>query len=160
MFQGLTEGAVFYVLRKREKKGLRIGQVKRVSNPYMPQTMNGNYQGMVVDVIVDFDGEEETIKWLPSLDSLSEDKAGVVYCDSKELMLKHVEAWENGSKQALEAVPHHEEVLKVCEPIKRKLNPALEAERKRDEKILNLESRMNGMDGKLDKIVNMLNNIK
>ncbi len=158
MFQGMTEGAVLYVLRKREKKGLKTGQVKRVSNPYMPQ--NGNLQGMVVDVIVDFDGEEETIKWLPSLESLSEDKAGVVYCDNKDLMLKHVEAWENGSRQALEAVPYHEEVLKVCEPIKRKLNPALEAERKRDEKISKLESRMDGMDGKLDKIVNMLNNIK
>ena len=158
MFQGLTEGAVFYVLRKKENKGLKAGQVKRVSNPYMPQT--GNYQGMVVDVIIDFDGEEETIKWLPSLDSLSEDKSGVVYCDNKELMLKHVEAWENGSRQALEAMPHHEEVLRVCEPIKRKLNPALEAERKRDEKISKRESRMDGMNGKLDKIVNMLNNIK
>lgn len=154
MFQGMTEGASLYVLRKRESKGLRIGQVKRVSNPYVPQA--GNYQGMVVDAIVDFDGEEETIKWLPSLESLSEDKGGTVYCDSKDLMLKHVEAWEQASKQALEAIPHHEEVLAVCEPVKRKLNPALEAERQRDEKISKLESRMDGMDGKLDKIVNIL----
>jgi len=155
MFQGMVEGASLYVLRKKEKKGLSIGQVKRVSNPYVPQT--GNYQGMVVDAIVNFDGEEETIKWLPSLESLSEDKSGVVYCDNKDMMLKHVEAWENASKQALEAVPHHEEVIAVADPIKRKLNPALEAEKQRDEKISKLESRMDGMDGKLDKILNMMN---
>ena len=154
MFQGMTEGASLYVLRKKDNKGLRIGQVKRVSNPYVPQT--GTYQGMVVDAIVDFEGEEETIKWLPSLESLSEDKGGTVYSDNKDMMLKHVEAWEQASKQALETVPHHEEVLAVCEPIKRKLNPALEAERQRDEKISKLESRMDGMDGKLDKIVNIL----
>ena len=155
MFQGMTEGASLYVLRKRENKGLKIGQVKRVSNPYVPQT--GTYQGLVVDAIVNFDGEEETIKWLPSLESLSEDKSGTVYCDNKDMMLKHVEAWEQASKQALEAVPHHEEVISLAEPIKRKLNQALEAEKKRDEKIQKLENRMNGIDGKLDRILNMMN---
>ena len=154
----MTEGASLYVLRKKEDKGLRIGQVKRVSNPYVPQV--GAYQGMVVDAIVNFDGEDETIKWLPSMESLSEDKGGVVYCDNKDMMLKHVEAWESSSRQALETVPYHEEVLEICEPIKRKLNPALEAEKQRDEKISKLESRMDGIDGKLDKIVNILDALK
>lgn len=154
MFQGMIEGASLYVLRKKENKGLKIGQVKRVSNPYVPQ--GGTFQGMVVDAIVSFDGEEETIKWLPSLESLSEDKSGVVYCDNKDMMLKHVEAWEQSSKQVIESIPHHEEVIAVADPIKRKLNPALEAEKQRDEKISKLESRMDGMDGKLDKIVNIL----
>ena len=45
----------------------------------------------------------------------------------------------------------------MAEPIKRKLNPALEAEKKRDEKIQKLENRMNGIDGKLDRILNMMN---
>ena len=72
------------------------------------------------------------------------------------MMLKHVEAWEQSSKQVIESIPHHEEVIAVADPIKRKLNPALEAEKQRDEKISKLESRMDGMDGKLDKIVNIL----
>lgn len=157
MFQGMVEGANLYVLRKKDNKGLKIGQVKRVSNPYVPQT--GTFQGMVVDAIVEFEGVEETIKWLPSLESISEDKSGVVISDNREAMLSHVESWESSSKQILESIPYHEEVLEICGPIKCKLNPALEAEKKRDEKIANLEGRMNGMDGKLDTIVNMLNKL-
>ena len=155
MFQGMVEGGLLYVLNKKEKPVLRIGQVIRVSNPYAPQV--GIYpQQMVVDVIVSFNGDEETIKGLPSMDSVSEDKNGVVISDSKDAMLAKVESMQRTSKQIRDSVPYHTEVVEACEPILRKLNPALEAERNRDEKISRLEGKVEGMEGKLDQIVSLL----
>lgn len=155
MFQGLVEGALLYVLNKKEKPTLRIGQVSRVSNPYVPQ--GSVYpQAMVVDVIVRFDDGDETIKGLPSLESISEDKNGVIVSDNKDAMAAKVEAMQRTSKQILDSVPYHQEVVDSCEPILRKLNPALEAERTRDEKISRLENKVEAMEGKLDQIVNLL----
>lgn len=155
MFQGMVEGALLYVLNKKEKPVLRIGQVSRVSNPYVPQ--GGIYpQATVVDVIVRFEDGDETIKGLPSMDIISEDKNGVIISDNKDAMLSKVEAMQRTSKQILDSMPYHQDVVESCEPILRKLNPALEAERTRDEKISRLEGKVEGMEGKLDQIVNLL----
>lgn len=155
MFQGMVEGALLYVLNKKEKPVLRIGQVSRVSNPYVPQ--GGIYpQATVVDVIVRFEDGDETIKGLPSMDIISEDKNGVIISDNKDAMLSKVEAMQRTSKQILDSMPYHQDVVDSCEPILRKLNPALEAERTRDEKISRLEGKVEGMEGKLDQIVSLL----
>lgn len=143
------------MLNKKEKPVLRIGQVSRVSNPYVPQ--GGIYpQATVVDVIVRFEDGDETIKGLPSMDIISEDKNGVIISDNKDAMLSKVEAMQRTSKQILDSMPYHQDVVDSCEPILRKLNPALEAERTRDEKISRLEGKVEGMEGKLDQIVSLL----
>lgn len=155
MFQGMTEGALIYVLNKSENKGLKIGQVVRVSNPHPKD--NTFPQQIVVDVIASFDGEEETIKALPSMEMISEDKRGVVFCDNQETMKHYVMNWVNASKKAIDSIPYHEEVLKVSDSIMRKLDPQIEAERLREEKFVNLERKVEGMEGTLTDIRDMLN---
>lgn len=155
MFQGLVEGAPLYVLRKKNDKGLRVGHVVRVSNPYVPQVPSYP-NAMVVDVMVNFSDEEETIKGLPCMDTISEDKNGVVISDNKDAMQAHVEAWYRISRQALDSVPYHNEVVEVYESIIGLLNPDKEAERLREERLSKLEGRFDKMDGKLDHLMDYL----
>lgn len=155
MFQGLVEGAYIYVLRKKENKGLKVGQVVKVSNPYIPQVQTFP-NATVIDVVVNFAGEEETIKGLPSMEILSEDKNGVVISDNKDAMQAHVDAWYRVSKQALDSVPHHQEVVGVYDSINALLNPEREAERIREERITNLEKKFDGVDSKLDNLMSYL----
>lgn len=155
MFQGLVEGACLYMLRKKEDKGMKVGQVVRVSNPYVPK-VPPYPNAMVVDVMVNFSGEEETIKGLPCMDTISEDKNGVVISDNKDAMQAHVDAWYRISRQALDLMPYHTEVVDAYEGITRLLNPEKEAERLREERISKLEGRFDKMDGKLDQLVNYL----
>lgn len=143
------------MLRKKENKGLNIGQVVKVSNPYIPP-MPPYPNATVVDVSVIFGDREETIKCLPSLESISEDKNGVVISDNKDAIQVHVDAWYRISKQALEQVPYHNEVVEVYDSINRMLHPELEAERMRDERITKLEKKFEGVDGKLDKLMDIL----
>lgn len=157
MFQGLVEGACLYVLRKKENKGLKVGQVVKVSNPYVPQVPTYP-NATVIDVVAVFGGEEETIKGLPSLETISEDKNGVVISDNKDAMQAHVDSWYRISKQALELMPYHTEVVDVYDSINRLLNPEKEAERLREERISKLEGRFERMDGKLDNLMNYLMN--
>lgn len=157
MFQGLVEGAYLYVLRKKENKGMKVGQVVKVSNPYVPQVPTYP-NATVIDVVAIFGGEEETIKGLPSLETISEDKNGVVISDNKDAMQAHVDAWYRISKQALELMPYHNEVVDVYDSIVRILNPEKEAERLREERLSNLEGRFDKMDGKLDHLMDYLMN--
>lgn len=157
MFQGLVEGAPLYVLNKKENKGLKVGQVVKVSNPYMPQ-LPTYPNATVIDVVAMFSGEEETIKGLPSVETISEDKNGVVISDNKDIMQAHVESWYRISKQALELMPYHNEVVDVYDTIIRQLNPELEAERLREERLSKLEGRFDGMEGKIDQLVSFLMN--
>lgn len=159
MFQGLVEGAYIYMLRKRDNKGLKIGQVVKVSNPYIPQVPTFP-NATVIDVVVNFAGEEETIKGLPSMEILSEDKNGVVISDNKDAMQVHVDAWYRVSKQALDSVPYHKEVVVVYDSINAMLNPEKEAERMREERISKLEKKFDGVDSKLDNLMNYLMNEK
>lgn len=155
MFQGLVEGAYIYVLHKKDNKGLRVGQVARVSNPYVPQVPTFP-NATVIDVVANFAGEEETIKGLPSMDIISEDKNGVVISDSKDAMQAHVDAWYRISKQALDSVPYHKEVVEVYDSVNRILNPEKEAERLREERITKLEKKFDGVDSKLDNLMDYL----
>lgn len=159
MFQGLVEGAYLYILRKKENKGLKVGQVVKVSNPYVPKVPA--YPNVtVIDVVVMFDGEEETIKGLPSMDVISEDKNGVVISDNKDVMQAHVDAWYRISKQALDMMPYHNEVVDSYDAINRILNPEKEAERLREERISKLEKKFDGVDSKLDHLMDYLMNDK
>ena len=80
----------------------------------------------------------------------------VVVSDSKEAMSAEVESLLRNSKQIIESVPYHERVVSSCDVMLRELNPAFAKEKEQEEKIGALEQRMGHIDGKLEKVLELL----
>ena len=160
MFSGLRQGNLFYILEKGEDLNLKIGQVISVSNPQPKynqfNTTNAFSQPeMVVDVKVKVGEESLDFKQLNANMNIA-NSGNVVVSDSKEAMSAEVESLLRNSKQIIESVPYHERVVSSCDVMLRELNPAFAKEKEQEEKIGALEQRMGHIDGKLEKVLELL----
>jgi hypothetical protein len=160
MFSGIRQGNLFYILEKGEDLNLKIGQVISVSNPQPKynqfNTTNAFSQPeMVVDVKVKVGEESLDFKQLNANMNIA-NSGNVVVSDSKEAMSAEVESLLRNSKQIIESVPYHERVVSSCDVMLRELNPAFAKEKEQEEKIGALEQRMGHIDGKLEKVLELL----
>ena len=160
MFSGIRQGNLFYILEKGEDLNLKIGQVIIVSNPQPKynqfNTTNAFSQPeMVVDVKVKVGEESLDFKQLNANMNIA-NSGNVVVSDSKEAMSAEVESLLRNSKQIIESVPYHERVVASCDVMLRELNPAFAKEKEQEEKIGALEQRMGHIDGKLEKVLELL----
>ena len=160
MFSGIRQGNLFYILEKGEDLNLKIGQVISVSNPQPKynqfNTTNAFSQPeMVVDVKVKVGEESLDFKQLNANMNIA-NSGNVVVSDSKEAMSAEVESLLRNSKQIVESVPYHERVISSCDVMLRELNPAFAKEKEQEEKIGALELRMGHIDGKLEKVLELL----
>ena len=161
MFSALRQGSPFYVLEKADEPKLKIGSVVSVSQPqpkysntFIP---NQQFGEMTVDVVIKVGEEEIKFEKLPSNLSIANFGAnGVVVAESKEAMNSEVEGMLRNSKQIVESVPYHERVIASCDIMLRELNPSFKKEKEQEEKIGLLEQKMNGMEGTLTDIREML----
>jgi hypothetical protein len=71
-------------------------------------------------------------------------------------MNTEVEGMLRNSKQVIESIPYHERVVASCDEMLRELNPSFKKEKEQEEKIGLLEQKMNGMEGTLTDIREML----
>lgn len=163
MFSALRQNSLFYILDKTDNPTLKVGNVVSVSNhtpkfnsSYIP---TANQYDMVVDVLVKVDDEELKFEKLPSNLSIANfGTSGIVVSESKEAMNAEVEAMLRNSKQIMESIPYHEQVISSCDTMLRELNPQFAREKEQEEKIGLLEQKMSGMEGTLSDIREMLNN--
>lgn len=161
MFSALRQGSPFYILEKADEPRLKIGSVVSVSQPapkyaqtYIP---NQNFTETVVDVVVKVGEEEIKFEKIPSSLSIANfGQNGVVVSESKEAMNTEVEGMLRTSRNILDSIPYHEKVVDVCDSMLRQLNPQFAKEKEQEEKIASLESKVGGMEGKLDRIADML----
>lgn len=162
MFQGVRQKSLFYILDKNALT-LKIGYVDSVSNPQPKNTQNTynpNFYAqpeMVVDVKVQVGDDLLDFKQLPAnLDIANFGQSGIVVSDSKDLMGVEVESMLRNSKSVLESVPYHNDVISACDTMLRELNPQFAKEKEQEEKIGALEQRMGHIDGKLEKVLELL----
>jgi hypothetical protein len=163
MFSALRQNSLFYILEKTDNPTLKVGNVVSVSNPtpkfsssYIPAA---NQYDMVVDVVVKVGDEELKFEKLPSNLSIANfGTSGIVVSESKEAMNAEVEAMLRSSRQIVDSIPYHEKVISACDGMLRELNPQFAKEKEQEEKIGFLEKKMNGMEGTLSDIREMLNN--
>lgn len=160
MFSGIRQGNLFYVLDK-SNLSLRIGEVESVSNPtdkfgHSAYPQNPFAQADThVDVVVRFGDESEKYEQLPSGMSVSR-KNNLIVSDNREAMNLEVEAMLRSSHAVLDSMPYHEKVLASCDAMLRELNPQFAKEKEQEEKIGQLEQRMGHIDGKLERVLELL----
>lgn len=162
MFSALRQGSSFFILDKTNVPKLKIGSVVSVSQP-MPKYNNTyvpghNYTETVVDVVVKVNEEELKFEKLPSNLSIANfGQSGIVVSESKEAMIGEVEGMLRNSKNILESISYHKEVLESCDEIMKELNPQLAKEKEQEEKITALEEKMVGVENILIEIHQKLN---
>lgn len=153
MFSALRQGSIVYVLDKGDPPKLKIGQVISVTSPN-----NFNYLvGNTVDISVRTEDQTVEYKQLPGQLSIANYNNGnTIVSESKDLMCQEVESMVRNSRNILDSVPYHEQVIVSCEEMLRELSPQYAKQKDQEEKISNLENKVGSMESKLDNIASML----
>ena len=156
MFSTLRQNSPIYVLDKKDSPVLKKGIIETVS-PQRSRT--GSFYGqpmdMVVDIRINIDGISQEFKNIPASLSIAND-GNIVISETKEAMSTEVDSMLSISKQILESVDYHQEVIKKCEQILKDLNPQFAKDKLQEEKINSLEERMGGVEDTLGDIKDML----
>ena len=113
---------------------------------------------MVVDITVSVDGSKEEFKNIPASLSIAND-GNLVISESKEAMSTEVDSMLSISKQILESVDYHKDVIDKCEQILKDLNPQFAKDKLQEEKINSLEERIGGVEDTLGDIKDMLSKV-
>lgn len=159
MFSTLRQNSQIYVLDKKNSPVLKKGIIESVS----PQrSRNGSFYGqpldMVVDITINIEGVSQEFKNIPANLSIAND-GNIVISETKELMSTEVDSMLSISKQILESVDYHKDVIDKCEQILKDLNPQFAKDKLQEEKINSLETRMGGVESNLSDIKDMLSKV-
>ena len=113
---------------------------------------------MIVDIRVNIDGTSQEFKNIPASLSIAND-GNIVISETKEAMSTEVDSMLSISKQILESVDYHKDVIEKCEQILKDLNPQFAKDKLQEEKINSLESRIGGVENTLGDIKDMLSKV-
>ena len=156
MFSTLRQNSQIYILDKKGSPILKKGVIESVSSQ---RSRTGSFYGqpmdMVVDITVNVEGSTEEFKNIPASLSIAND-GNMVISESREAMSTEVDSILSISKQILESVDYHKDVIDKCEQILKDLNPQFAKDKLQEEKINSLEERIGGVENTLGDIKNML----
>lgn len=156
MFSTLRQNSPIYILDKKGSPVLKKGIIESVS-PQRSRT--GSFYGqpmdMVVDIVINIDGVKQDFKNIPASLNIAND-GNLVISETKEAMSTEVESMLSISKQILESVDYHQQVIENCEQILKDLNPQFAKDKLQEEKINSLEERIGGVEDSLGDIKDML----
>ena len=159
MFSTLRQNSQIYILDKKGSPVLKKGVIESVSSQ---RSRTGSFYGqpmdMVVDITVNVDGSKEEFKNIPASLGIAND-GNLVISESKEAMSTEVDSMLSISKQILESVDQHKDVIEKCEQILKDLNPQFAKDKFQEEKINSLESRIGGVENTLGDIKDMLSKV-
>lgn len=156
MFSALRQNSVVYILDKKDTPVLKKGTVVSVTAPRAKtQGFYSNPLDMVVDINVNVDSTQETLKNIPANLSIASDGTMAI-SETREAMCAEVESMLTISKQVIESVPYHNKVIESCDGMLKELNPQFAKERQQEEKISALETKIGGIETSIGDMKQML----
>lgn len=160
MLSALQQGSLVHIIDKTKGIKYLVGEVVNRTEPMADYTaQNVGLTGqMFFDLTVKVNEETYEFKHLNSTLTTA-NNGSIIISESKEGLIPTVEAILYTSKKIIEPenIEYHTQAVTDCEAIMKKLNPTFAKEKERDARIESLESKVNGMDDKLDKIFNLIN---
>ena len=128
MFSNLSKGSVLYGLDNKEGVKLFTATVNSVTLPYPrnAQTVFGQLPEMVVDIIVNLNGERKEFKQVPSNNVIADFGPNtIVLSDSKDSLMNYVRSLKQTSKSIIDSAPMHEKLIPQYDQVLQELNPEL-----------------------------------
>lgn len=114
MFSNLSKGSVLYGLDNKEGVKLFTATVNTVTLPYPrnAQTVFGQLPEMVVDIVVNLNGERKEFKQVPSNNVIADFGPNtIVLSDSKDSLMNYVRSLKQTSKSIIDSAPMHEKLI-------------------------------------------------
>ena len=150
MFSNLRSGSQVYILHKDVTPYIEVGQVVSVSQP-IPRYQANNFmapQELVVDVVVNVNGNNITLQKLPaSLDVADQGTANgsLFISTSRESMNTEITSLRQKSQDIINSVDYHKKVVQDCEILLQRLNPEFAEQKQQKKEIDNLKAQMSEM---------------
>lgn len=161
MFSALRQGALLYILDKGENPNIKTGIVEGVTTPrpkytaYNPQIPFGSAMETIVDINVKVDGEKKSYIGLPSNASIHE-YGNIVVSESREALASEISGMLQASKDILDNIDYHKNVIKTCEEMLKQLDPNYAKQQERDNAIDSLKDEVGSLKEDMNKILTLL----
>lgn len=161
MFSALRQGSTIYILEKEKGLILKTGKVATYTSPQFTNNIYPNNTAPFgfINITVDVNGKSVEFNNLPASQNIAPYNGGMtVVSESKEAIITEVENSISNSKAIISNTPYHEKLIVDGEEILKDLNPRFAKEKERDEEINHINKRIDGIDGKLDRLIDALSN--
>lgn len=152
MFSALSQGSSIYLLDKTSSPKYLIGEIVGVTQPKY------NFNQATVDLRVKVDDQIQEFNNLPSINStVTYNNGKLLISETKQGIQNEIETILSNSKNIVDNIDVYKQNIKDCENILKQINPQFAKDKERDDRLLNLETRFDGVESKLDKIFNIIN---
>ena len=152
MFQGLSQGGTVYLLYRNIPK-VADGRVMSVNTHlpnYNPQQPLAMMNGPVTDITVQVGEETIPFASLPANGVVANfPEKGYFLSTDKSAVIREVEAMASASRQILQSIPAHEQMVRDCEALLLDLNPDKKKEAEQTKE-------MNALRGEIEELKSLL----
>lgn len=151
MFSSLTQGSFVYILDKTNKPSIKHSEVIGVSLPKF-QNMSST-----VDLKLKIDENVQDFNNIPSNNSIvSYNNGKTIISETKQNLITEVESVLQNRKSILSNIEQYKQDVVDYEELLKELNPQFAKDKERDDRLNNLEQKFEGVESKLDKILNLV----
>ena len=151
MFSSLTQGSIVYILDKQDRPKLKCGEVVGVS------ALKFQANGSIVDLKINSEGVIQDYGNIPSNSSIvSYNNGKVTISETKQGLQNEVESTLQNSKNIVNNIEVYKQNIIDYEEILKQLNPQFAKDKERDTRLNNLELKFEGVEDKIDKILNII----
>ena len=156
MFSALNQGSLIYILDKTDRPTFKIGEVVSTTQPQLNLPYSNSNYGPI-DLKVKIDRSIHEYNSIPSSNSIITYNSGkITLSETKQGLQSEVESILQNSKQILDNIDKYQNNITDCENILKQLNPQFAKDKERDDRLNNLEQRFDGVENKLDKLLNLV----
>ena len=151
MFSALSQGSNVYLLDKTSSPKFLVGEIVGVTQPKY------TFNQATVDLKVKIDDQVQEFNNLPSINSvITYNNGKLLISETKQGIQNEVESILTNSQNILNNIDAYKQNIEDCENILKQLNPQFARDKERDDRLLNLENRFDGVESKLDKIFELI----
>lgn len=163
MFSNLRANSQLYILHKDNTPYVEVGQVVSVSQP-MPRYQVNNFmspQELVVDVVVNVNGNNITLQKLPAnLDVADQGTANgsLFISTTKESMNNEITSLRQKSLDILNSTDYHKKIIQDCEILLQRLNPEFAEQKQQKQEIDTLKTQMSELMSNMKDLMSQIKN--
>lgn len=145
-FQNIRVNNQLYILHKDSIPTLELGKVTNVSLPF-PKYQNANMYNpeMVVDITATVNGTSTNFQKLPAINDIADFGNNMVVSCNREAMNSEIMAMKQRSKDIVDSVNRHQEIIASCDQILEQLNPEILEKQKQEQENKALREEINSL---------------
>ena len=162
MFSALSQGSPIYIIDKTDGLKYKTGEVVSV---IQGNAFGGTFgttafaPNGTITLKVKVDNNVIDYPEVPINGSvMTYNNGATIICETKQGLISELENILQQTKQILAERPKCEQIVSDCESLLKEINPVFAKDKERDDRINSLDTKVTSMEGKLDKILNVLSN--